>query len=772
MANVDIKVNLITKAAELQLQQLGRTAATTSAAFTKFGGNVKGFGADFDTAFRQGSLALGRFGTIIRAGVVGAGLFGLIGTVRKTVTEFADFEKALVGIGKVADVDGAVLQDLGNQFQQLALRVPLSTNELINLGEEAARLGIRGTQNLLKFSEVAARLAVSTNVSGAEAVTALTRIINVTGDSVDNIDRLGSALVELGNNFATSEADILEGARVLTQRTAGFGLAAKDILAISTALKDAGAPSESSASAIQTFFTIVSREAVKGGQRFRDFADIVGLTEEELKKKLAEDALGTLQLFVQGLSNTEKAGGSVIAALDKLGLAEKRTSGAFRTLVANNDRFVQSINLTNEAFDKNLALNEESDKAFKTVAASIQTLQNAFTQIFTNIGQANSGVIRDFISGLTTIISLVNRALNPQTSLADQLKNANTELKSLESEQQKLNDQIKFYKDTYGQIPENIASGLNLTIKEAELNGQILAQRKLIAELEKNINSEKEKGLEISNRQQESGATQQIEEVQTTNLKLLEAQAQFQLAQLELYKAGKLSLSLEDQLRLIEEENNIQLRLQAEQAAAAASIKNEEERQAKLAQIGAEAVKREANYVKAKADAERLANQQKLQATSQLFGSLASLTALGGKKSFAATKALLKGEAVIAGYLAVQRALASAPPPFNYVAAAAVGIQTAANVARINAQQPPAFQDGGVVPGNSMSGDRVLARVNSGEMILNRQQQAQLFAQANGRGTSGTSESVTNITVELDGDVVAKAVSRRVNDGTELGSLI
>lgn len=43
------------------------------------------------------------------------------------------------------------------------------------------------------------------------------------------------------------------------------------------------------------------------------------------------------------------------------------------------------------------------------------------------------------------------------------------------------------------------------------------------------------------------------------------------------------------------------------------------------------------------------------------------------------------------------------------------------------------FATGGIVGGNSKSGDRVLARVNSGEMILNAAQQAQLFAVANGR---------------------------------------
>lgn len=43
------------------------------------------------------------------------------------------------------------------------------------------------------------------------------------------------------------------------------------------------------------------------------------------------------------------------------------------------------------------------------------------------------------------------------------------------------------------------------------------------------------------------------------------------------------------------------------------------------------------------------------------------------------------------------------------------------------------FATGGIVGGTSTSGDKILVRVNSGEMILNRQQQARLFSIADGK---------------------------------------
>ena len=62
---------------------------------------------------------------------------------------------------------------------------------------------------------------------------------------------------------------------------------------------------------------------------------------------------------------------------------------------------------------------------------------------------------------------------------------------------------------------------------------------------------------------------------------------------------------------------------------------------------------------------------------------MASLSQSGNKKLAAIGKAAAIIQATMDGYLAVQKALAAFPPPFNFAAAAAVGVATAANVANI-----------------------------------------------------------------------------------------
>lgn len=63
---------------------------------------------------------------------------------------------------------------------------------------------------------------------------------------------------------------------------------------------------------------------------------------------------------------------------------------------------------------------------------------------------------------------------------------------------------------------------------------------------------------------------------------------------------------------------------------------------------------------------------------------------------------------------------------------------TAANIAQAKSiVSGGAFAEGGIVGGTSYTGDRVISRTNSGEMVLTKSQQAQLFSIANGQQTAG-----------------------------------
>ena len=111
-----------------------------------------------------------------------------------------------------------------------------------------------------------------------------------------------------------------------------------------------------------------------------------------------------------------------------------------------------------------------------------------------------------------------------------------------------------------------------------------------------------------------------------------------------------------------------------------------------------------------------------------------TLPAIGSLIS--AISALTAAEAAEAGVAATGKAVSTSKHWIEAISAvAALGAAVAAAISAANKTSIQKFANGGIVGGSSFTGDRVSAQVNSGEMILNKTQQANLFKLANGGST-------------------------------------
>ena len=81
------------------------------------------------------------------------------------------------------------------------------------------------------------------------------------------------------------------------------------------------------------------------------------------------------------------------------------------------------------------------------------------------------------------------------------------------------------------------------------------------------------------------------------------------------------------------------------------------------------------------------------------------------------------------------------------------------------------FADGGIVGGGSLHGDRLLARVNSGEMILNGKQQQRLFDLLDGNGAIGGAQNQV-ITWKLRGTDIYGSLKNLSNIKSKVGKQI
>lgn len=116
-----------------------------------------------------------------------------------------------------------------------------------------------------------------------------------------------------------------------------------------------------------------------------------------------------------------------------------------------------------------------------------------------------------------------------------------------------------------------------------------------------------------------------------------------------------------------------------------------------------------------KFEADQLKQREANQAST--FQTIATLSSSSNKELAAIGKAAAITTATMDGIVAVQKALSAFPPPFNFVAAALVGVAAAANVAKIAGVS---LNKGGTLSGGGANVDTVPANLTKGETVITR----------------------------------------------------
>jgi hypothetical protein len=189
----------------LESAQLKRELAKVQRSVNRFTGQVGKSADQTRTNFEQ--LASSIF--TVRNVLAALSAIGVFQGARGLIKSSAEFETNLVGIGKTADISGKKLQSLGFDIQVIARDLPIATNELLRIGVAAGQIGVKGNANIARFVETLGKLQLATDVIGEEGAKKVARILTLTSrnaaDGFANVDRFGSALVDLGNSAAATE---------------------------------------------------------------------------------------------------------------------------------------------------------------------------------------------------------------------------------------------------------------------------------------------------------------------------------------------------------------------------------------------------------------------------------------------------------------------------------------------------------------------------------------------------------------------------------------
>jgi len=310
---------------------------------------------------------------------------GVKKAIDATIGSAISYESAFAGVRKTVDGTEEQLQALSDRFIELSKTMPVSAEEFAKIGELAGQLGVP-LEMIDSYAEVIAKVGTATNLTTETASADFARFANIMGTPLENIERLGSTIVELGNNLATTESEVDAMALRIAGAGATLGLTEAQVLGWAGALSSVGIEAQAGGSSISRLMIDISSATSTGGKALENLAKVAGVSAEQFKKRFKEDANGALEDFFKGLQRVQEGGGDVLSVLDSLGITEVRQRDAVLRLTNAGDKLTDSLEIANRGWSENVALNVEAEKRYKTTASQIQILKNNWGDLGRQLG--------------------------------------------------------------------------------------------------------------------------------------------------------------------------------------------------------------------------------------------------------------------------------------------------------------------------------------------------------------------------------------------------
>ena len=212
-----------------------------------------------------------------------------------------DYETAFTSVRKTVDATEAEFSALSDSIKQMSTHVASSADDIAEVVAIAGQLGIEN-RSLMGFARTMIDLGNSTDIVASDAASAMAKFANITKMNQSEFQNLGSTLVDLGNNYAATESDIMEMSKRLAGAGHQVGLSEAQILGFATALSAVGIEAQMGGSAFSKALVKMEVASATGGDALNDFAKVSGMTAQQFKTLWDSDPAGAFQSFIVGLS--------------------------------------------------------------------------------------------------------------------------------------------------------------------------------------------------------------------------------------------------------------------------------------------------------------------------------------------------------------------------------------------------------------------------------------------------------------------------------------
>lgn len=324
----------LTKKEVAEMKKLELQANKIDGALKKVDKSV-GQSQRFVGEYERGLSSLkGTFKSLISAFGITSGIMIFAQLMKGAANTIKEFDSGLKNVQKTTGLTSPEIKNLGDEILALSKKLQtVGTKSLLEYATVAGQLGVKGSKNILAFTESLAKLETASDITGEAGGASIARLLTLVDGGVQNIEDFGDEIVRLGNNFAATESEILGNATAIAQNTGIYKLGRQAVLAYATATKAVGIESEITGSTIGKTLGIIEK-SLRTGKGLDAIVALTGKNVNELKELFKQDAGAVFTELLKGLNDVDKAGGSVNEQLEELGIIavrDQRVIGSLAT---------------------------------------------------------------------------------------------------------------------------------------------------------------------------------------------------------------------------------------------------------------------------------------------------------------------------------------------------------------------------------------------------------------------------------------------------------
>ena len=373
--------------------------------------------------------------------------------LNSVVDATVNLDDALTEARKTVDgLDEEGFQKLKDSAVELSKTQPIDAATILNAEALGGQLGV-AAESVEEFAKVVTGLDVSTNMDWNTAASEMARFFNIMKnegeDPADFYQNYGAAIVDLGNNFATTESEISAMAMRIASAGQAIGMSRADVLGLSAALTSMGVTAEAGGSSISTIMNNIDKSVAMGTGGLEKYATELGTTVEGMLDAIASadddaldsmgkrfnmtgnnfkkeilgyvDSLGawsetwaketersaedfasawkadpadTLAAIFMGIDGAVDAGDNLALILDDLGITSIRQLDLSRRMASNSELVKRGIEDANAAWQENTALETEVARRNESLSGQMDIMKNSLDAIKTELGEGLLPIVK------------------------------------------------------------------------------------------------------------------------------------------------------------------------------------------------------------------------------------------------------------------------------------------------------------------------------------------------------------------------------------------